>query len=103
MFALNSRTDPETHHFEGFGAVITEAYQFGKPAVGSSNSGIEDAIQDGKTGYLTKQQNPQDIAEKIEKILQDYDSFSANAKKKYADFDWAKTAATYIDFYKKPL
>ncbi len=64
VFALNSNTDDVHHHFEGFGLVIVEGYQFGKPAVGSSDSGIEDAIQDSVTGFLTKQGDPADIATK---------------------------------------
>ncbi len=100
IFALNSNTDRVTHHFEGFGAVIVEAYQFGKPAVGSRDSGIEDAIADGESGLLTEQRSPGDIAEKIGMILKRYDFFSKNASMRYKEFDWQKTAAAYIHAYR---
>lgn len=99
VFALNSNTDVHSHHFEGFGAVITEAYQFGVPAVGSRDSGIEDAIQDGRTGYLTRQGDTEDIAQKIEKVLQNRSIFSEQARHFAESFSWQKTIETYIQYY----
>ncbi len=99
VFALNSNTDEIHHHFEGFGLVVVEAYQFGKPAVGSRDCGIESAIEDGATGYLTNQRDPEDIAEKIQTILDSYDVFSKNARAGYNVFDWKKTVETYVRIY----
>jgi glycosyltransferase involved in cell wall biosynthesis len=101
IFALNSNTDNTHHHFEGFGLVIVEAYQFGAPAVGSSGCGIEDAIDDGKTGFLTAQRDSQDIAQRMAQLLERRDVFSANAKRKYGQFDWADTVARYVEWYPK--
>jgi phosphatidylinositol alpha-1,6-mannosyltransferase len=100
VFALNSNTEMAHHHFEGFGAVITEAYQFGVPAVGSSDSGIEDAIQDGKTGYLTRQGDPEDIARKIEEVLQNRPMLSERARHFAAEFTWKRTVEMYIQYYR---
>lgn len=99
VFALNSNTDVHSHHFEGFGAVITEAYQFGVPAVGSRDSGIEDAIQDGKTGYLVSQGDASDIAEKIEKILQNLSVFSEQTRRFVDNFSWERAIKTYVRYY----
>ncbi len=101
VFALNSNNNLVDHHFEGFGAVILEACQFGKPSVGSSGCGIEDAIADGQSGLLTRQKDPEDIAEKIERILEQIDFFSRNATMRYALFDWGKTVSAYIAAYNK--
>ena len=57
-------------NFEGFGLVYLEANARGVPVVGSFENGGEDAIVDGRTGYLTKPCNPQDIAEKVTRLLQ---------------------------------
>lgn len=100
VFALNSNTDEVAHHFEGFGAVVVEAAEFGKPSVGSSNSGIEDAIVDGETGWLTHQRDPAHIADRIHAILTQYEYFSRNASIRYKDFNWQKTAAAYIYAYR---
>lgn len=99
VFALNSTTYTHDHHFEGFGLVVVEGYQFGKPAVGSLNCGIEDAITDGITGLLARQKDPEDIANKISKVLDNIDFFSKNAKMRYTNFSWDTTVKTYIDFY----
>ena len=42
--------------FEGFGIVYLEAAASGTPAVGTMDSGAEDAIVDGETGLLVAQQ-----------------------------------------------
>lgn len=101
LIALNSNNNETRHHFEGFGLVIIEGYQFGKPAVGSRNCGIEDAIEDGKTGLLANQGDPFDIAEKIETVLENLHYFSHNARMRYAIFDWKNTVAAYIAAYQK--
>lgn len=101
LVALNSNNNEARHHFEGFGLVITEGYQFGKPAVGSRNCGIEDAIVDGKTGLLARQGDSIDIAEKINHVLENLQFFSHNARMQYAQFDWRNTVSTYRAAYKK--
>ena len=101
LVALNSNNNEIRHHFEGFGLVIVEGYQFGKPAVGSRDCGIEDAIVDGKTGLLTNQGDSSDIAEKIEHVLENLSFFSHNARMQYATFDWRNTVSEYIAAYKK--
>lgn len=103
LVALNSNNNEARHHFEGFGLVIVEGYQFGKPAVGSRDCGIEDAIANGQSGLLAQQKDPKDIAEKIERILERLDFFSRNATMRYALFDWKNTVSAYIDAYKKPV
>jgi glycosyltransferase involved in cell wall biosynthesis len=101
LVALNSNSNEIGHHFEGFGLIITEGYQFGKPAVGSRDCGIEDAIEDGKTGLLANQGDPLDIAVKIEQVLENLQFFSHNARMRYALFDWRNTVSAYIAAYRK--
>ena len=100
VFALNSNSDPGSHHFEGFGLVVLEAAGYGKPAVGSKGSGIEDAIHEGKTGFTTKQRDADDIARKVEALLARYEFFSANAKMWHSRFTWAETIRQYTEFYR---
>ena len=88
-------------HFEGFGLVILEGYQFGLPAVGSRDCGIEDAISDGVTGYLTEQKNPEDIAEKIRIVIEKgKHSFSEDCQKYSKKFNWDNTVLEYLKHYK---
>jgi glycosyltransferase involved in cell wall biosynthesis len=100
VFAMNSTNDATTYHFEGFGLVFLEAYQFGKPCVGSRNCGIEDVIDEGKTGYLCSQNNPADIANKITLILEKGPtSFAQAALEMRKRFTWNAVAEIYIRAY----
>ncbi len=87
-------------HFEGFGLMFLEAGQFGVPGVGSSECGIEDAIMDGLTGYLTKQGDSEDISEKIKMALEKKVVLGQKAKEFSKEFSWGQTAETYLSFYK---
>lgn len=99
MLALNSNNDGL--HFEGYGMVILEAGAFGKPAVGSQDTGIEELIKNGITGYLTLQKNHHDIAEKIERVLNEYSVLSTGARLFETEHTWEKTVATYMEAYHK--
>ena len=54
---------------EGSGNVILEAASCGKPAVGTRVGGIPDYISDGTTGLLCGKRNPEDLADKLLKLL----------------------------------
>lgn len=56
---------------EGSGNVLIEAAACGKPTLGSNVAGIPDYIDDGLTGYLFEKGNPQDLSEKLIRILSD--------------------------------
>ncbi len=64
--------------------VIYEAMASGRPVVGSNIGGIPELIRDGENGFLTEPRNPEDIAEKVIKILSDInlaEKFGTAAKK----------------------
>lgn len=50
--------------------VILEAMEYKIPIVSTREAGIPYAVIDGETGYLCKSQNPIDLSEKIEKLLE---------------------------------
>jgi len=98
LFALNSNS--ENDHFEGFGLVLLEAAQFGKPVVGSSDCGIESALSNGKNGYLTRQGDHEDISKKITDILENHkEEFGKNSLDFFQRFSWNKTVETYYKSY----
>lgn len=51
---------------EGFGIVLLEAMQFAKPCIAATNTGSEDVIRNGESGFLV---NPDDAFELSQKLL----------------------------------
>jgi len=60
---------------EGFGIAVLEANICGVPAIGSENTGIEDAIVNNKTGKLVNPYSSEEILDAINEILKDKKSF----------------------------
>lgn len=58
-------------HFEGFGMVFLEAAAHGLPSVGTLGNGIADAVENGTTGILVPQYDPEATARAIKAILSD--------------------------------
>ncbi len=59
--------------FEGFGLVHLEAGAAGLPTIGTLGCGAEDAIEDGRTGFLIPQDDPAALAAAITRLLRDPD------------------------------
>jgi glycosyltransferase involved in cell wall biosynthesis len=84
---------------EGFGLTFVEASMSGCIVVGTNVGGITDIIEDGETGFLVQEKNPQAIAEVLVNILQDkqhHVNMHKNAREKMiARFDWQSIADRY--------
>ncbi len=65
IFVMPSRNLPDTGDYEGFGIVYLEANFFGLPVIGGREGGVPDAIKEGVNGILCDPYSPEDIAEKI--------------------------------------
>lgn len=57
--------------FEGFGFVHLEAGLLAVPTIGSLNCGNEDAIRNGKTGFLLEQGDVQGLAKRMDDFVTD--------------------------------
>lgn len=66
VFAL-----PSVSRLEAFGIVALEAMATGKPVVVADIPGVREVIEDGREGLLADPVNPQDLAEKIRRLLAD--------------------------------
>lgn len=98
VFMLNSNNDQ--YHFEGFGLVLLEAAQFGKPVIGSRNCGIESALSNCYNGYLAEQGNHQEISQRLLDILREQANvFGENSLEFHSRFSWDNTAQTYYEYY----
>ena len=68
---------------EGFGLVLIEAMAVNLPVVAVSVSNIKDLVKENEVGLLAKEENPQDLANKVNQLLKDDDlraKYTSNAK-----------------------
>ena len=81
---------------EGFGITILEANLFGVPALGSLNTGIEDAIVNSKTGILVDPYSTKEIVEGIELLYEMPNKFTTQTVKWALDQSWDKITDKYL-------
>lgn len=89
---------------ESFGIVLAEAGASGKPVVASNIGGIPDVVDDNKTGFLIKDNNDEDFAEKILILLNDKDlrhRMGTAGKEKASEFLNERIAEMFNDLYKE--
>ena len=58
-----------TYYPEGLSNVLLESAASGRPIITTDRSGCREVVEDGVNGYVVKQQNSQDLIDKIEKFL----------------------------------
>lgn len=69
LYLMPAQTYPE--RFEGFGLVFLEAAARGIPSIGPCDSGSAEAIEEGVTGFHVDPSNPEQIAERMKRVLVD--------------------------------
>lgn len=91
-------------HYESFGMVALEAMACGTPVVASKVGGLAFSVQDGQTGYLVPDGDPEALAAKIRLLLKDGDlrqelgQQAANWAHRYS---WATIAAQMTELYER--
>lgn len=78
---------------EGWGLNVIEANSVGTPAIGYNVTGLQDSIQDGKTGLLTKENSPMGLADAIERMVLNkplYTKLASQTKQWAEQFTWEK-------------
>jgi D-inositol-3-phosphate glycosyltransferase len=93
-------------HYESFGMVALEAMACGTPVVASQVGGLAYLIQDGVTGYHVRDQDPEELAERLIDIL-DNDALkfemSRNAVDYAAQFSWQQIVDRIVGVYKSVI
>lgn len=56
---------------EAFGLVLLEAMEHGLPCIGTNEGGINDIIDNGKTGFIVPSGSAESLSESIGKLLND--------------------------------
>jgi len=84
---------------EGMPTVVVESMMAGSPVVGTRVDGIPDLIRDRANGWLCRQKDPDDLAEKITCALQTpRDSPVVRAATRTAEaYEWSRVGQVYFD------
>lgn len=89
--------------YEPFGIINLEAMSCKTPVVASAVGGILEVVADGETGILVEPANPREIAEAVNKLLNDPDTcrrFGENGRKRVEEhFGWDAIAARTKKLY----
>lgn len=97
----------ESESIEGFGIVFLEANYFKLPVIGTYSGGIVEAIQDGKTGVLVKQNDLNDLTEKILFLYENKSKRELMGRHGYErvikNFNWDILINEYIQIFKSLL
>lgn len=87
---------------EGFGLVYLEAAAAGLPVIGGRYTSAEDAMLDGKNGFLVDGKDVEEAADKMREILNDptlRSKMSAESIKFAQEMTWEKAASSYLKLY----
>lgn len=92
-FELLSRSyvliNPSVH--EGWGLVNIEANAVGTPVVAYNSAGLVDSVKDGVSGIICGENNPQSMADNVEKLIEDkalYEKYKKSALSWSKNFSW---------------
>lgn len=88
-------------HAETFGLVYAEAMSQGLPVLYTRGQGFDGQFPDGMIGYAVDDNNPVEIADKIELVIQRYPEIVDNCIKKVNKFKWEDICSEYCSIYKR--
>lgn len=102
VFIMTSR-HTTTGDFEGYGIAVTEAALCGKPAIGTKESGLAEAIIDQTTGLLVPPEHIDATAEAIIELLSNDAKRAQMSEAAYQharnERTWKHTAQQYHDLF----
>ncbi len=89
---------------EGLGNSFLEAMAAGIPVIATPVGGIPDFLVDGQTGLFCEVNNPQSVAQKVEKLIKDKESrdyIVKNAREMVvARYDWKNISSQMLALFK---
>jgi len=98
---------PSRVNSESFGVAAVEASACAKPVVASNTGGLKEVIKDGVNGLLVEPENPEDLAQKIQVLINNPDLRSSLGKKGremvIEKYDWDKCLELQLIAYESIL
>jgi glycosyltransferase involved in cell wall biosynthesis/GT2 family glycosyltransferase len=93
--------------YESFGLIYLEAMRQGKPVVGTRAGGIQEVVEDGRTGLLVPPESPEDLAEAMTRLGDDAalrHEFGAASRARFEEeFTLSRCARRTDQFYREVL
>ena len=86
---------------ESFGLVYAEAMSQGLPVIYTRGQGFDGQFAEGEVGFSVNPRSPEEIADKIIQVMQDYKKLSPNCREKCKKFNWDRIVEEYIAIYSK--
>lgn len=95
-------------YYEGMTNVVLEHSSSGRPSIGSNVPGVQDGIEDGKTGFIFEVKNANSLINAVEKFLalshEEKVQMGINAREKMKrEFERSIVTDTYIEEIKSIL
>jgi len=89
---------------EGMPNSVLEAMSYGKPVLGTSAPGIEEIVTDGLNGILAAPDDPKQLAEALDRILNsNLVELGKHAEQFTSKHSWQIIAGQYVALFKKVL
>ena len=88
-------------HAKTFGLVYAEAMSQGLPVIYTRGQGFDGQFPDGMVGYAVDDNNPTEIADKVEMLIQRYPEVVGNCIDNVSKFKWDDICKEYCSIYKR--
>lgn len=88
---------------EGMSNAMLEALSSGLPIIATDTGGTKELVKDGENGFIVKMKSADDIAEKIEKLINDEnlrERMGELSRQRALEMSWKNVAEKYVKLYK---
>jgi glycosyltransferase involved in cell wall biosynthesis len=87
---------------EGMPTVVLEALAAGAPLVATRTGGIPDVVEHGRNGWLCRDRDPQDLADRLlEALAAGREAVGEAAADSAERHDWARVAERYAETFER--
>ena len=90
-------------HIETFGLAYVEAMSQGLPVLYTAGQGFDGQFPEGEVGFAVSDSDPKQLADSIEKVLENYDELSRNAISGAQKFRWDTIGSRYMELYREAI